>query len=324
MKRCLENSARFMPDVERFAQGYGLLQVENAFSYLTNYFACSARDVRFTVSCGNTAGKGILVRSTPLHHPLLYNVNIEPSFRDSDDVSVESKIAFSLHIALVTKDSFVQAPKYLELQNQIRSFSIKIDPTHLTPGVHYTSIEGYDTSCPEKGALFSIPITVIQPFKFQSEDLPYLEWKKVTFKPNTIQRHFIYVPGHATWGVLKLRCNKVGEQARYLIHCMQILPKKSCKCQEYQKIVTVTSQNETVLNFQVKGGVIMEMVVAKYWANLGEIEIDYSLSIYGVKPDSTNITMQAADGIYSVDVKTLRSEEIMPAVNLKASVQILR
>lgn len=309
--------------MEKFAQGSGLLQVEHAFNHLVNHYSCPARDVRFGICC-NSGLKGILVRSSPLNHAILHTVNVEPFFKDSDDVTIESKISFGLHITLITRDAFVQAPKFLELQNQVRSFSVKIDPESLSPGVYYTSIDGYDSSCTDKGPLFSIPITVIQPFEFKPDEMPVLEYKNVNFRPNELQRHFIMVPEYATWGVLKLRCSKPGRLGRFVVHTMQILSKKSCKQQEFQKVISLTCQSNTVLSFQVKGGIILEVVVGKYWANLGDLEVDYSISLHGIRSDNPCITMLAADGVYNLDIRPLRSEEILPAVTLKTSVQILK
>lgn len=312
-----------MNDVEKFAQGSGLLQVEPAFNNLLNYNSCIARDVRFGISCNNGT-KGIIVRCTKLKHTMIHTINVEPFFKDCDDVLVERKISFGLHISLVTRDNFIQAPKYLELQNQVRSFSIKIDPQGLQPGVYYTSVDGYDVSCSDKGPLFSVPITIIQPQEFSPEELPQLEHKNINFKPNEIRRHFLMVPEHATWGVVKLRCSKPGKTGRFVIHTMQILSKRSCKQQEFEKVLSLTSQSDSILSFQIKGGVILEVVIGKYWANIGDVEVDYSISLHGIRPDNPNITMMAADGVYSLDLRTLRSEEILPTVTLKSSVQVLK
>lgn len=70
---------------------------------------------------------------------------------------------------------------------------------------------------------------------------------------------------------------------------------------------------------------MLEVVVAKYWADLGEVTLDYSVAFHGVKPESPSVTMQGADGILSLELRSgLRSEEISPAVTLKNSVQVLR
>lgn len=324
IKRALENSARFLDQVDIFAQGHGLLQVERAFEYLLNYHSCPARDVRFAISCGIYNSKGIHVRTGLLTQPIEYSVTIEPCFKDCVDIDPQTKINFGLHLALICKGEFVQCPAFLDLQNLGRTISVKIDPSGLTSGIHFTSIEAYDVSCVEKGPLFSIPITVVQPEEF-SAPTPYeLQWKSVQFKPNTIKRHFIVVPTYATWAVLHLRCVEHNKQGRFVIHCVQLRPKQSCKSQEFQKMTLVTSNSDTMLAFPVKGDYVLEVVIAKFWANLGDVELDYSLSLHGIKPDTTCVSMQAVDGLHQIELRCLRAEEIAPVITLKSSVQVLR
>lgn len=53
----------------------------------------------------------------------------------------------------------------------------------------------------DKGPVFQVPITVIQPSLLpKGGTCPDLVFKDVLFKPNTIKRHFIFVPDDATWG----------------------------------------------------------------------------------------------------------------------------
>ena len=70
---------------------------------------------------------------------------------------------------------------------------------------------------------------------------------------------------------------------------------------------------------------MLEVVVAKYWANLGEMTLDYSVEFHGVKPERPVITMHGADGILSLELRSgLRREKISPAITLKNAVQVLR
>jgi tripeptidyl-peptidase-2 len=70
---------------------------------------------------------------------------------------------------------------------------------------------------------------------------------------------------------------------------------------------------------------VLEVVVAKYWANLGEVTLDYSIEFHGLKPERPVITMHGADGILSLELRSgMRREKISPAVTLKNTVQVLR
>lgn len=67
------------------------------------------------------------------------------------------------------------------------------------------------------------------------------------------------------------------------------------------------------------------MAVAKYWANVGDISIDYTIEFHGIHLIDGSLTMQSGDGINRLELRSsLRIEEVVPNVSLKASVQVLR
>jgi tripeptidyl-peptidase-2 len=57
------------------------------------------------------------------------------------------------------------------------------------------SIKAYDSSCPEKGAVFEVPVTVVKPETVHNE----ISYKKQHFAAGDIQRRFINVPEGASW-----------------------------------------------------------------------------------------------------------------------------
>jgi tripeptidyl-peptidase-2 len=70
---------------------------------------------------------------------------------------------------------------------------------------------------------------------------------------------------------------------------------------------------------------VLEAVIAKWWASLGEVSVDYTISFYGLRPELPQVTMHGADGILHLEVKSnLRHEELSPIVQLKTQVQVLR
>lgn len=323
IKRALENSANFIENVEIFAQGNGLVQVDRAFDLLLATQDAPERDVRFHISCGHFRTKGIYIRSKLYNNKYEFSVSVEPFFRNCDSISPAVKINFNLKISLVCNSTFVSHPTHLDLSNMARVFSVKIDTHHLGPGIHATHIDAYDITNVAKGPVFKIPVTVVIPDELSAPKYS-VTLSSVQFKPNTIKRHFYLVPHFATWAVIRLRLSEPNSVGRFVIHCIQIVPKQSCKSVDYNKNLTVSSNTETNLCFQIRGGLVLEMVIAKYWADLGDVLLDYSLSFYGVKPNQPVITMHAADGIHPVEVTSLQGEEILPAILLKSSVQILK
>ena len=323
VKRALQNCALELPNIEKFAQGCGLLQVDKTFEHLINYSSVVERDVRFHISCGRNCGKGVYIRSKPCRTNYELSITVEPFFRQSNCISANVKIAFNLRLALVCNSSFVSNPSHLDLCNLARAFTIKIDTSGLSNQVYTTSIDAYDVRCVEKGPVFRIPITVIRP---QEVPLPHysVTFNNITFKPNSIIRHFFVVPDLATWAVIHFQTSESNVTGCFVLHCMQILLKQSCKTLEINKQLNVSSNNNCLKSFPVRGGLVLEVVVAKYWANLGEMTINYSLSFHGIKPNRPSITMTAADGIYSLEVTSLQGESILPNISFKNSVQILK
>ncbi|GLH08749.1 Tripeptidyl-peptidase 2 [Gryllus bimaculatus] len=326
VKRALENTALYLDSIDCFAQGHGLLQVEKAFEHLTQYHNQPERDVRLHVSCGVSNSKGIHLRGGLQDRPKDYTVNVEPFFADADNMDASKKIDFGMKLVLSCNESWVQYPSHLDLMNMARIFTVRVDPTGLPHGVHFTSIKAFDVGCVTKGPVFQVPITVVRPVEIPRDKfVPELTFPDVLFKPNTINRHFILVPDDATWAVLRLHCKDKDKSGRFVLHTLQLRPKMVCKTVECHKMLNVTAQADVVQGFSVKGGLVLEMVVAKYWANIGEVVVDYTLAFHGVRPEGSSVTMQGADGIMSIELRSgLRCEEIAPVITLKNTVQVLR
>ncbi|XP_034947596.1 tripeptidyl-peptidase 2 isoform X1 [Chelonus insularis] len=326
IKRALENSALYIENLDLFAQGAGLLQVEKAFENLVANCQAVERDVRFAINCGVNNSKGIHLRSGVIDRPKDCAVTIEPIFLDTDNVDPSRKINFNLRLSLVCEAPWVQYPSHFELMHMSRAFTVRVDAVKLSEGVHCTNIRAYDVENIEKGPVFTIPITVVQPQVIpKSMNLPDFHYSHVLFKPNTIVRHFILVPDDATWAVLKIKSTEKEKTGRFAIQTVQLKPRLACRTLHTNKMVNITSQSETVQGFAVQGGLIIEIVVAKYWANLGEIYVDYDIEFHGIHVIDGSLIMQSGDGIHRMELRSsLRNEEIVPSITLKNIVQILR
>lgn len=86
IKRALENTALYIQNLDSFAQGSGLLQVERAFENLVSYCDVPERDVRFSISCGINNSKGIHMRTGVIDRPKDFGVTVEPIFMDSENI----------------------------------------------------------------------------------------------------------------------------------------------------------------------------------------------------------------------------------------------
>lgn len=113
------------------------------------------------------------------------------------------------------------------------------------------SVRAYDVKCPNKGPVFRVEITVVQP-QAVSTVHPEIAVIGEQYEPNTIRRHFVLVPDEVTWAVIRLKGQDKDLCGRFVVHCIQLRPKRNCKTIEFHKMVNVSAQNEVILSFQVK------------------------------------------------------------------------
>ena len=63
--------------------------------------------------------------------------------------------------------------------------------------------------------------------------------------------------------------------------------------------------------FLIAGGFLLEVCIAKWWANLGNVNISFNVTFHGISPDSKSIVLHAAEGITRVEATSpLHSEEV--------------
>ncbi|XP_070069765.1 tripeptidyl-peptidase 2 isoform X1 [Drosophila takahashii] len=335
IKRAISATATKLGYVDPFAQGHGLLNVEKAFEHLAEHRQSKDNMLRFSVRVGNNQAKGIHLRQGVQRKFVDFNVNIEPIFFNDKEADPKDKFNFNVRLNLIASQTWVQCGAFLDLSYGTRSIVVRVDPTGLQPGVHSAVIRAYDTDNVQKGSLFEIPVTVVQPHVLDSEhNLPVFEPvsskgdNSVEFQPNTIQRDFILVPQHATWAELRMRItdpNRGKDIGKFFVHTNQLLPKQSCRKLETMKIVAVGSENESTMTFKVKSGKILELCIAKYWSNYGQSHLKYSLLFRGVEAHNPNAyVMHAGRGIHKLEIEALVSEDVQPLLQLKNAAVVLK
>ncbi|CAH0727680.1 unnamed protein product, partial [Brenthis ino] len=323
MKRALENSATYLEHVEPWAQGCGLLNIEKAFEILTKYHDQPERDVTFNIKCGNNNAKGIFLRPKFDDPPKDIAVIIEPQFledhTDEENKSVIPKqIAFSVRLALACAAPWLAAPAHLHCANAPRALALRLRTHDLPPGPHYACVKAYDVSCVEKGPVFRVAVTVLQPAALRgAPHAPQLEERDVLFRPSTIKRHIVIPPMEATWGVVRLWRRGGDCGARFLVHAMQLAPRRSCRAHDTQRLLALAPHAPAAAPFRLLGGVTLEVVIAKYWASLGDISVDYTVEFHGLKPDfGARLTLGAA-ALGAVQLAALRPQDVQPVAQLK-------
>lgn len=260
------------------------------------------------------------------------------------------RVGFEMKIQLKATDSFVDVPEFFMLMHNGRSFKFEVDPTKLDPGVHTAFIYGYDTTKPELGPRFHIPITIAKPIDedvsislgelevsicmldmaivfYVSSDLTLaliFPFHKSQFAPNEVKRFFLNVPSGATWmdvAVKDTRTIETDEEtsSRLLVlHTLQLLPNAAYRDAEEQKYLNLMPSHETVASIPVHSGVTCEMDLARYWSAQGATKVTASIRFRGVTSVPDSLTMLCGGGGTQVRLhSSLADEYILPKATLK-------
>lgn len=104
------------------------------------------------------------------------------------------------------------------------------------------------------------------------------------------------------FSVLRLRSDDVVQstQAKFLVHTMQLIPHKFCKTLETQKILPVSTENETLHYFRVQDNNVLEVCIAKFWSNFGETNLRSTIEFHGIHINGSSKYQNATNPLLSI------------------------
>lgn len=284
--------------------GVGFIQVDKAWEYLDNYKESKDLDLLFKVTVQKGGNKrGVYLRELDEVSQIQYiTTKVQPNFMGESDPESpkynQAKFDYDVRVALVSTDSWITAPDYVYLHSSGNAFQIKVDPTALSESkFHFGQVLGYDTSAPERGPLFRIPVSVVKP---TSPSQGYIQYKNVEYGPGDIIRRFVQVPEGATSCDLTIKARAPGVDtapARFMLHLLQLVPQQNHKDKHTYTFMLGSGSygdphsDEQVIkkSFSVRGGLNLEVCLAQFWSGLGRHAIDLSLSFHGVQVTGGNL-----------------------------------
>ena len=302
VRKAIQNTARDVAKSEPLAEGPGLIQVPAAFEHLNRYHQSLGEQLFFDVRVGTE--RGIYLREK--HEVLkagLYSVSVTPQF--SEATPNKTKLDFDLRFHLTASADWIEAGDSLVLNASGDRFRIAVDPTKLSPGVHYAELLGSAADQPARGPLFRVPITVVIPESVTAKGSNEATVEGgVRFKQGTIVRRFLAVPQGATW--MDVNVQRVGGDGGRIIlmHTLQALKGRHNRDTEEQHYLQLAGEEEAVHSIAVHGGRTLELCLTQYWWNLGETEIKYQVAFRGLDPDDRHLQLAANGSPQRVTVRS--------------------
>lgn len=320
VRRAVCNTAKKMEHLGDLVQGHGMVQVEKALQYLVAFKNQPSEDIRFDVHVENRPKKprGVYLRQpSEVQSRQSCSIFVKPNFHDDVNLKTQQdRVNFEMFVSLQASDpSWVFTPDHLVLLQCGRSFTIEVDPTKLPVGVHTASVKGFDSSTPERGAMFEVPITVVR----TSPQALDIDLGVLSFEPAQIRRHFFDVPAGASWMDVCLKDLRGPEDAssrHIVLHTVQLLPHTSYHDGEKNFYLHLLPGQVAVKSIPVQAGVTVEMVLARYWSAVGETCLTASVHFQGVRPVPDTVIVNYGCGAKVRLASDLRDESILPKPTL--------
>ncbi|KAG0343413.1 tripeptidyl-peptidase II Tpp2 [Podila humilis] len=343
--RALRNASKDIQDQFRV----GFLQVEKTFDHLLTYHDYEEQDVDYKIQIAERENaRGIYLREwEECNKAHTLTVKVEPKFMKDIDYNKpdinEKKLAFECRMALIATESWIRVPEFLFMNGALRQFEVKVDPTQLTAGLlHIAEIQAFDSSCPSRGPVFSIYVTVAKPVELTTQS--YIKFDNVQFGPGHIERRLVRVPAGATHAEAVLRSSSASNAAtmtaKFVLYAGQLTPqlRSDHTLQGYLVRLGKGSYAEAgaemqseVKRFAVRGDRTMELCMAQYWDSPGAHSVTLEVTFHGIQISGASngprgVFINGADHItrFNVSAPIRREEGLSPSISLDILRKVVR
>ncbi|PON90851.1 Tripeptidyl peptidase [Trema orientale] len=324
VRKALENTCipiGSLPE-DKLSTGEGLMQVDRAHEYLrqSKNVPCVWYQIKVTQSGKSTpVSRGIYLREpSACQQCSEWTVQVEPKFHE-DASNLDELVPFEECIELHSSDqAVVRASEFLLLTHNGRSFSLVVDPTSLSEGLHYHELYGIDCKAPWRGPLFRIPITITKPMTVTNRP-PLVTFSRMSFLPGHIERRFLEVPLGASWVEATMQTSGFDTARRFFVDTVQLFPLQ--RPNKWESVVTFSSPSAKSFSFPVVGGQTMEFVIAQFWSSgIGSHEttiVDFEIAFHGININKEEVLLDGSEAPVRIDaVAIMASEKLAPAAIL--------
>ncbi len=335
IRRALENTAKRLPGIHRFAQGAGLIQTDRAWDWLNGGDVTPAETLSYAVHVGTKKSRGVLLREPEeTRTPLETTVTVKPRFAKAEPK--RRQVDFEIPVTLEATADWIDISETLLLTAAGDGFELRIDPHDLEAGAHSAEVRGYYAGRENRGPLFRVPVTVIKPQSVGVQALACRTqpegWtptsdndETISLTPGQVERRFVAVPDGATWIDIELELDDADAARTFVLHTVQTLPGHSFEDGEMRKYVRMEQGSRTVISIPVVAGRTLEVCLAQFWSSLGESQVTMSLEFRGLQPSDADLSLPSDGSPLEVAVTShVRRERCQPSGSFKTLRRLFR
>eukprot|EP00927_Polykrikos_kofoidii_P018855 TRINITY_DN18781_c0_g2_i1.p1 TRINITY_DN18781_c0_g2~~TRINITY_DN18781_c0_g2_i1.p1 ORF type:complete len:1319 (+),score=219.18 TRINITY_DN18781_c0_g2_i1:95-4051(+) len=351
LRRAAENSAQELYDIpfaeQRVTSGRGLFDVSAAWKFLLTNEVNDSVDVGYDVEVNYLGSlvpsmRGIYIR-TPKGEMVSTKatVSIKPRFHEDaknreERVAFEQRVELRVHfgneLARTEAEAWVCVPSTVLLCHSGRQISILIDPSKFPSeaNLHFAEIEGTDMDAPERGALFRVPITIVEATATEEAADDYshlLRFHDIKLSAGMIERRFVWPPKGATWAEVTVRAGdfEAGPRSVWL-HCAQVRGGDRYNHLEIRKTISITTLGVSTHVMPIKDSCALEVCISQFWGSAGEtplseVVVDFhgisAAGFDGGTSSNTALALPPGNGFACIRaVSAFRTEQLKPSATL--------
>ncbi|MEL6497332.1 MAG: S8 family serine peptidase [Planctomycetota bacterium] len=311
IKRAVTETAVPLPGQSPWANGAGMLQVDAAYEHLVNYHDDRYTDVTFHArGPGNT--RGIYLRE-PYETDEPSEISV--SFRAEwlEDADNRRKTEFDMRLAIEATEPWIETASSHTLNAAGRNTNVRVDPTELEPGAHFAQILAFDDAHPERGPMFTFPVTVIKGIEL-SEDDGYTYRETITTSNGDLVKRFFHAPEGATWMDVIIERLDSDTSRTLVCHMTQLREEEAFVAHNSRNWLTFNDDDFQTRSMRVDGGRTVELALAQNWSSLGEGEFDITVRFRGVRPEPSMIMIDGAHYVTPMNITSpLRDANVRPS-----------
>ncbi|KAI8903216.1 subtilase family-domain-containing protein [Gorgonomyces haynaldii] len=259
--------------------GIGMMQVQDSWDYLLKSINDLSKSVFYDVKVGDK--RGIYLRDQVVHRQ--WSTTVKPLFfKDARPETNPLKLQFEVKIRLEASHEWIQAPNYMIMTSEGRTFNVIVNPEDLPAGQHNGYINAFDA---EKGTwLFKIPVTVLKPLELPE---PVLSLKRLGFGPGDIKRHFVQVPANSNFMEINLSNVNRPTPATFFLHLIQLHPQSRYTLYENEKVVQLSTtgvddRSSQKFYFPCIENTSLEICLAQFWSSPEHSTVDLDVKFHSI------------------------------------------
>lgn len=339
MRRAIENSALYIPSIDKLGQGHGLIQVVGAWEILSSSASTLSSpstssndntedwgDISYSVSIDSERfERGIYLRQAfDTRVANTFKVTVEPVFHE--DTTPETKINFEVRMKLTSTVPWVLCPEKVEMVQGGKTFNVVVDPCALAENaVHTGTIKIVNENKLSQGSILEIPITVVKP-EIIPDCCTVKKFGTINLAPAERYRSFVVPPRGCSFidcvitdcrqpitvasnsGEQEGELNEQSEQQvdassrMIVVHALQTMRGTPYRKHEKHSYLNLMPGSAHTLSWSVLEGVTMEFVVARNWNTTcdGTVPCNVTLYFRGVTPIPSEITIHGGAKVSNV------------------------